>query len=96
MRADEPEGFVEVRAHVVPHLMMPVRPFVSALRAAVVEMMSDARFTCSSSERLRRVLDMRASDTNKREKRGRFGGEATSRNRGDIRQVRVSNYGLST
>src|SRR2546421_5528558 len=32
---------LEVRAHVFPHLVMPVRPFVPALRAPVVQMMSD-------------------------------------------------------
>jgi hypothetical protein len=31
-----------VRAYVLPHLVMPVRPFVSALWAPVVQMMSDA------------------------------------------------------
>src|ERR1700730_10635119 len=31
-----------VRADVLPHLMMPVGPFVSALRAPVVQMMSNA------------------------------------------------------
>ena len=31
-----------VRADVLPHLVMPVRPFVPALRAPVVEMMSNA------------------------------------------------------
>src|SRR6266550_4164451 len=30
-----------VRAHVLPHLVMPVGPFVSALRAPVVQMMSN-------------------------------------------------------
>src|SRR5207237_6709578 len=34
--------FLEVRAHVFPHLVMPVGPFVPALRAPVVQMMSDA------------------------------------------------------
>src|SRR6267378_4441922 len=32
----------EVRAHVFPHLVMPVRPFVPALRTPIIEMMSDA------------------------------------------------------
>jgi hypothetical protein len=32
-----PSGrFLEMRAHVLPHLVMPVGPFVSALRAPVV------------------------------------------------------------
>src|SRR6478672_5105932 len=31
-----------VLAHVFPHLVMPVWPFVSAFRAPVVQMMSDA------------------------------------------------------
>ncbi len=33
--------FSEVRAHVFPHLVMPVGPFVSALRAPVVQVMSN-------------------------------------------------------
>ena len=33
---------LEMRAHVLPHLVMPVRPFVSALRAPVVEVMSNS------------------------------------------------------
>src|SRR6266550_2445913 len=32
----------EVRAHVFPHLVMPVRPFVPALRTPIIEMMSNA------------------------------------------------------
>ena len=34
--------FLEMRAHVLPHLVMPVGPFVSALRAPVVQMMSNS------------------------------------------------------
>src|SRR5437763_2214882 len=34
--------FLEVRADVFPHLMMPVGPFVPALRAPVVQMMRNA------------------------------------------------------
>ena len=34
-------GSLEMRADVFPHLVMPVGPFVSALRAPVVEMMSN-------------------------------------------------------
>ncbi len=30
------EPFLEMRAHVFPHLVMPVGPFVSALRSPVV------------------------------------------------------------
>src|SRR6266481_8413508 len=40
--AGEANGFLVVRADVLPHLVMPVGPFVPALRAPVVEMMSDA------------------------------------------------------
>src|SRR4029077_3872196 len=36
------DGPLVVRADVFPHLVMPVGPFVSALRAPVVQMMSDA------------------------------------------------------
>ena len=38
----EADGALVVRADVFPHLVMPVRPFVSALRAPVVQMMSNA------------------------------------------------------
>ena len=38
----EPNGSLVVRADVFPHLVMPVGPFVPALRAPVVQMMSDA------------------------------------------------------
>ena len=31
-----------MRAHVLPHLVMPVRPFVPALRTPIIEMMSNA------------------------------------------------------
>ena len=31
--------FLEMRAHVLPHLVMPVGPFVAAFRAPVVQMM---------------------------------------------------------
>ena len=37
-----PNGSLEVRAHVLPHLVMPVRPFVPALRTPIIEMMSNA------------------------------------------------------
>jgi hypothetical protein len=37
-----PARCLEVRADVLPHLVMPVRPFVPALRAPVIKMMSDA------------------------------------------------------
>src|SRR5260370_31147871 len=33
---------LKVRAHVLPHLVMPVRPVVAAFRAPVVQVMSDA------------------------------------------------------
>ncbi len=35
-------GCLEVRAHVLPHLMMPVGPVVSALRTPIIQMMRDA------------------------------------------------------
>src|SRR5947208_13742087 len=38
----EAGGPLVVRADVFPHLVMPVRPFVPALRAPVVQMMSNA------------------------------------------------------
>src|SRR5437016_14120357 len=38
----EAGGPLVVRADVLPHLVMPVRPFVPALRAPVVQMMSNA------------------------------------------------------
>ena len=38
----EANSSLEVRADVLPHLVMPVGPFVSAFRAPVVQMMSDA------------------------------------------------------
>src|SRR5688572_19680179 len=34
--------FSKVRAHVFPHLMVPVGPFVAAFRAPVVEMVRDS------------------------------------------------------
>ena len=40
--AGEPNGFLVVRADVFPHLVMPVGPFVPALRAPVVQMMGNA------------------------------------------------------
>src|SRR6266481_3832803 len=38
----EPNGSLVVRADVIPHLVMPVGPFVPALRAPVVQMMSNS------------------------------------------------------
>src|SRR5436190_22007464 len=38
----EANGSLIVRADVFPHLVMPVGPFVPALRAPIVQMMSDA------------------------------------------------------
>src|SRR5437016_3832872 len=38
---DEPNGSLVVRADVLPHLVMPVGPFVPALGAPVVQMMSN-------------------------------------------------------
>src|SRR5437763_3805528 len=38
----EADGPLVVRADVLPHLVMPVGPFVSAFRAPVVQMMSNA------------------------------------------------------
>src|SRR4030095_16387035 len=38
----EANSSLVVRAYVLPHLVMPVGPFVPALRAPVVQMMSDA------------------------------------------------------
>src|SRR3954471_5820274 len=40
--ANEANGSLEVCADVFPHLVMPVGPFVAALRAPVVQMMSNA------------------------------------------------------
>src|SRR5215831_12304400 len=40
--SSEAGGSLVVRSDVLPHLVMPVGPFVSALRAPVVQMMSDA------------------------------------------------------
>ena len=40
--ADEANSSLVVRADVFPHLVMPVGPFVPALRAPVVQMMSNA------------------------------------------------------
>src|SRR5437868_2505867 len=39
---DEPNGSLVVGADVFPHLVMPVGPFVPALRAPVVEMMGNS------------------------------------------------------
>src|SRR5512132_602565 len=39
---DEANGSLVVRADVLPHLVMPVGPFVPALRAPVVQMMRNA------------------------------------------------------
>ena len=39
---NEANGSLVVRADVFPHLVMPVGPFVTALRAPVVQMMSNA------------------------------------------------------
>ena len=38
-RRGRTERFLEVRAYVIPHLVMPVGPLVAALRAPVVQMM---------------------------------------------------------
>src|SRR5213593_2700787 len=38
----EANSSLVVRADVFPHLVMPIRPFVTALRAPVVQMMSNA------------------------------------------------------
>ena len=38
----DPSVLLKVRAHVLPHLVMPVRPFVPALRTPIIEMMSNA------------------------------------------------------
>src|SRR5262249_34504013 len=40
--SSEAGGSLVVRSDVLPHLVMPVGPFVAALRAPVVEMMSNA------------------------------------------------------
>jgi hypothetical protein len=40
--SDEPNGSLVVGADVLPHLVMPVGPFVPALRAPVVQIMSNA------------------------------------------------------
>ena len=40
--ASEANSSLVVRADVFPHLVMPVRPFVPALRAPIVQMMSNA------------------------------------------------------
>src|SRR6516225_11773964 len=37
--SSEANSFLVVRSYVFPHLVMPIRPFVPALRAPVVEMM---------------------------------------------------------
>src|SRR4051794_24202808 len=40
-RSERSERLLEVGADVFPHLVMPVRPFVTALRSPVVQMMSN-------------------------------------------------------